>query len=52
MHQAMVSTVPPSTRSAVPVRGELVALTPDRRPPAKVRVMVDYLAQAFADNPP
>jgi len=49
-------------------RGELVALEldkpvaelggihvlypPDRRPPAKVRVMIDYLAQAFVGHPP
>ncbi|HRP71006.1 MAG TPA: LysR family transcriptional regulator [Luteimonas sp.] len=49
-------------------RGELVALEldrptmdlggihvlypPDRRPPAKVRVMIDYLAESFADCPP
>lgn len=49
-------------------RGELVALTldkpavelggihvlypPDRRPPAKVRVMIDYLAEAFAKTQP
>lgn len=49
-------------------RGELVALTldkpvvelrgihvlypPDRRPPAKVRVMIDYLAEAFAATLP
>lgn len=49
-------------------RGELVALAldkppvdlggihvlypPDRRPPAKVRVMIDYLVEAFAANPP
>jgi DNA-binding transcriptional LysR family regulator len=48
-------------------RGELVALELDhptyslggiyavypqeRRPPAKVRVMIDYLAEAFANNP-
>ena len=49
-------------------RGELVALEldqptmalggihvlypPDRRPPAKVRVMIDYLAEAFAEDGP
>ncbi|QJD59657.1 LysR family transcriptional regulator [Pseudomonas sp. gcc21] len=49
-------------------RGELIALEldkppvelggihvlypPDRRPPAKVRVMVDYLAEQFAKSPP
>ena len=49
-------------------RGELVALDldkppvelggihvlypPDRRPPAKVRVMIDYLAEAFQRDPP
>ncbi|HLU77831.1 MAG TPA: LysR family transcriptional regulator [Burkholderiales bacterium] len=49
-------------------RGELVALEldkpvvelggihalypPDRRPPAKVRVMIDYLVEAFAQTPP
>ncbi|WP_022967638.1 LysR family transcriptional regulator [Denitrificimonas caeni] len=49
-------------------RGELVALEldepvvelggihvlypPDRRPPAKVRVMIDYLVEAFANTPP
>ncbi len=49
-------------------RGELVVLAldepvfelggihvlypPDRRPPAKVRVMIDYLAEAFASSPP
>ncbi|WP_185265886.1 LysR family transcriptional regulator [Halopseudomonas xiamenensis] len=49
-------------------RGELVALEldkpvielggihvlypPDRRPPAKVRVMIDYLAEVFARTPP
>ncbi len=29
-----------------------VLYPPDRRPPAKVRVMIDYLAQAFAKTPP
>ncbi len=29
-----------------------VLYPPDRRPPAKVRVMVDYLAEAFARTPP
>ncbi|MEH6387921.1 MULTISPECIES: LysR family transcriptional regulator [Pseudomonas] len=49
-------------------RGELIALEldqpvielggihvlfpPDRRPPAKVRVMIDYLAEQFASSPP
>ena len=49
-------------------RGDLVALTldkppievggihvlypPDRRPPAKVRVMIDYLVEAFTSTPP
>ena len=29
-----------------------VLYPPDRRPPAKVRVMIDYLAEAFASMPP
>lgn len=29
-----------------------VLYPPDRRPPAKVRVMIDYLAEAFAEAPP
>jgi DNA-binding transcriptional LysR family regulator len=29
-----------------------VLYPPDRRPPAKVRVMIDYLAEAFATHPP
>jgi len=33
--------------------GGIHALYPaDRRPPAKLRVMIDYLAQAFADTLP
>lgn len=29
-----------------------VLYPPDRRPPAKVRVMIDFLAEAFAESPP
>ncbi len=28
-----------------------VLYPPDRRPPAKVRVMIDYLVEAFAQSP-
>ena len=42
----------PLDRPLMALGGIHVLYPPDRRPPAKVRVMVDYLAQAFADNPP
>lgn len=37
---------------AVELGGIHVLYPPDRRPPAKVRVMVDYLAEVFASTPP
>ncbi|NYT83325.1 LysR family transcriptional regulator [Alcaligenaceae bacterium] len=39
-------------KPAMPLGGIHVLYPPDRRPPAKVRAMVDYLAQAFARTPP
>ncbi|MBB1471721.1 LysR family transcriptional regulator [Luteimonas sp. MC1782] len=37
-------------RPVVDLGGIHVLYPPDRRPPAKVRVMIDYLAEAFADR--
>ena len=37
---------------SIQLGGIHVLYPPDRRPPAKVRVMIDYLAEAFAANPP
>ena len=39
-------------RPVVRLGGIHVLYPPDRRPPAKVRVMIDYLAEAFARTPP
>lgn len=39
-------------KPVMPLGGIHVLYPPDRRPPAKVRAMVDYLAQAFARTPP
>ena len=39
-------------RPVVRLGGIHVLYPPDRRPPAKVRVMIDYLAKAFARTPP
>ncbi|MGB6102827.1 MAG: LysR family transcriptional regulator [Pusillimonas sp.] len=39
-------------RPAMELGGIHVLYPPDRRPPAKVRVMIDYLAQVFAQTPP
>lgn len=39
-------------RPTVGLGGIHVLYPPDRRPPAKVRVMIDYLAEAFAASPP
>lgn len=39
-------------KPAVDLGGIYVLYPPDRRPPAKVRVMIDYLAEAFAQVPP
>ena len=39
-------------RPVVRLGGIHVLYPPDRRPPAKVRVMIDYLAQMFERNPP
>ena len=39
-------------RPPVGLGGIHVLYPPDRRPPAKVRVMIDYLAEAFAASPP
>ncbi|MFA7504497.1 MAG: LysR substrate-binding domain-containing protein [Burkholderiaceae bacterium] len=39
-------------RPVVAIGGIHVLYPPDRRPPAKVRVMIDYLVEAFARNPP
>lgn len=36
----------------VELGGIHVLYPPDRRPPAKVRVMIDFLANAFAESPP
>lgn len=38
-------------KPVVELGGIHVLYPPDRRPPAKVRVMIDYLAQAFAKDP-
>ncbi|MGY0799036.1 LysR family transcriptional regulator [Lysobacter sp. A286] len=38
-------------KPVVELGGIHVLYPPDRRPPAKVRVMIDYLAEAFAKNP-
>ena len=38
-------------RPAMELGGIHVLYPPDRRPPAKVRVMIDYLAEAFAEQP-
>ncbi len=37
---------------SVELGGIHVLYPPDRRPPAKVRVMIDYLASVFSSNPP
>ena len=39
-------------KPVVKLGGIHVLYPPDRRPPAKVRVMIDYLAQMFERNPP
>lgn len=39
-------------KPVVELGGIHVLYPPDRRPPAKVRVMIDYLAEAFAKAPP
>jgi len=39
-------------RPVVELGGIHVLYPPDRRPPAKVRVMIDYLAEAFEKTPP
>ena len=39
-------------KPAVELGGIHVLYPPDRRPPAKVRVMIDYLAEAFEHTPP
>lgn len=39
-------------RPAADLGGIHVLYPPDRRPPAKVRVMIDYLAESFAASPP
>lgn len=39
-------------KPVVELGGIHVLYPPDRRPPAKVRVMIDYLAEAFARTPP
>lgn len=39
-------------KPTVELGGIYVLYPPDRRPPAKVRVMIDYLAEAFAQVPP
>ncbi len=39
-------------KPAMKLGGIHVLYPPDRRPPAKVRVMIDYLAEAFARTPP
>ena len=39
-------------KPVVELGGIHVLYPPDRRPPAKVRVMIDYLAEAFAKTPP
>lgn len=39
-------------RPPMELGGIHVLYPPDRRPPAKVRVMIDYLADAFSSSPP
>lgn len=39
-------------KPVVELGGIHVLYPPDRRPPAKVRVMIDYLVEAFASTPP
>lgn len=39
-------------KPAVDLGGIHVLYPPDRRPPAKVRAMIDYLTEVFARNPP
>lgn len=39
-------------KPVVELGGIHVLYPPDRRPPAKVRVMIDYLVEAFANTPP
>ncbi|MEJ6657172.1 MAG: LysR substrate-binding domain-containing protein [Pseudomonas sp.] len=39
-------------KPVVELGGIHVLYPPERRPPAKVRVMIDYLAEAFAQTPP
>lgn len=39
-------------RPPMDLGGVHVLYPPDRRPPAKVRAMIDYLADAFAASPP
>src|SRR5690554_3191650 len=39
-------------KPVVEIGGIHVLYPPDRRPPAKVRVMIDYLVEAFANTPP
>ena len=36
----------------VTLGGIYAVYPPDRRPPAKVRAMIDFLVQAFAGEPP
>lgn len=39
-------------KPAIEIGGIHVLYPPDRHPPAKVRVMIDYLVEEFAKNPP
>ena len=39
-------------RPAMKLGGIYALYPPDRRPPAKVRVMIDYLVEAFSESPP
>lgn len=39
-------------KPTIELGGIHVLYPPDRRPPAKVRVMIDYMAEMFAQNPP
>ncbi len=39
-------------KPVMPLGGIHVLYPPDRRPPAKVRAMIDYLAEAFQSTPP
>ncbi|SDS99720.1 transcriptional regulator, LysR family [Halopseudomonas litoralis] len=39
-------------KPVIELGGIHVLYPPDRRPPAKVRVMIDYLAEAFSHSPP